>query len=169
MDSFQLATIIRLTLSYFTLFYVNIRIEYKIILFYLYDFLDCDIPKYVSFNSNNAFCKTLEYQFTDKITDTITYLMLYYYLLKNSILNSNELKLVKILLIFRIVGVVLFILTSNESLLFLFANYFLEVTFLLILLKNIKIKSKTKNLLLILLIFPLKLIQEYLMHIWKKN
>jgi hypothetical protein len=118
-----ISSIIKICITYYQLFYTNFSPFYKALLFYPIDLIDCDIGitlKYLNYN----FCETKLYQKVDKLTDTIGYMMLSYYINKNKLLEKSELMMINLLLLYRIMGVGLFFAKNNRNYLVYFPNFF---------------------------------------------
>jgi hypothetical protein len=76
-----ISAFIRIIITIIILYSFNIPIFIKILLIILADFIDCDIPRYIFGYKNYVNCNENLYQKTDKITDTICYVLLLIYLL----------------------------------------------------------------------------------------
>jgi hypothetical protein len=131
-------------------------IHIKFIITIFLDVVDCDVGKILNLYTD-GFCQTLPYQTCDKISDTIISSIVLYYLYTNALLPNNKLYLVMFLLVFRIVGVTMFLLTYQRKYLFFFPNLYEIIT--LVFLINSEHESK-----LILSGILLKLAQEYRIH-----
>ena len=71
-----------------------------------------------------------------------------------------------LLLIYRLIGVYLFITKHNKKYLFYFPNFFLEISLSLMFINQFSILEKFKIIIIIIIII-FKLIQEYYLHIYK--
>ena len=157
-----MAEIIRIILTIFVLYYLPIPLFYKIILVMLFEGFDYTIPKKLLkidwIDSSN-----INYHIYDKIGDKICYSILLLYIIQNKILPKSYSNILIYLLIFRIIGTVLFILKKNRDYLFYFPNFFLEITLAFSGLKHFVLNNSITNL-IIPIIITLKIIQEYFMH-----
>ncbi len=97
------------------LYYLNINDLLKVILIILTDNIDCVLFKY--FNNKN--CKNFSYQISDKILDLYSYFLIYKFL------NLNTIYLYIIL--YRLIGVLLFSLSAQSIYLVVFPDIFKEV------------------------------------------
>lgn len=77
---------------------------------------------------NRSKCNNLYYQKYDKITDSICYIILLYYIISINIFSNNFNNFLIFLLIFRLFGVLLFLSNNNRKFLFYFPNFYLEMT-----------------------------------------
>tara|TARA_X000000950_G_scaffold285852_1_gene392925 strand:- start:198 stop:707 length:510 start_codon:yes stop_codon:yes gene_type:complete len=157
-----MAEIIRIILTIFVLYYLPIPLFYKIILVMLFEGFDYTIPKKLLkidwIDSSN-----INYHIYDKIGDKICYSILLLYIIQNKIFPKSYSNILIYLLIFRIIGTVLFILKKNRDYLFYFPNFFLEITLAFSGLKHFVLNNSIRNL-IIPIIITLKIIQEYFMH-----
>ena len=157
-----IAEIIRIILTIFVLYYLPIPLFYKIILIILLEEFDYTIPKKLLkidwFDSSN-----INYHIYDKIGDKICYSILLLYIIQNKIFSKSYNNILICLLIFRIIGTILFILKKNRHYLFYFPNFFLEITLAFSGLKHFALNNSVRNL-MIPIIVPLKIIHEYFMH-----
>ena len=129
------------------------------------DFIDCDIPRYIFGYKNWVNCSKNLYQKTDKITDTICYALLLIYILKNGNLSTNYTNLIILLFIYRLIGLYLFLISSNRLYLFYFPN-FLEICLGLMIINYYPI-LKNYEITIILFIILYKIVQEYFLHVHK--
>ena len=97
------------------------------------DSLDCIVPQKMKIYNHAKFCQTKEYQMIDKVVDTICYSILLYYVVKNKLLHHTELYLLMGLFVYRLVGVSIFLSTTNRNFLVYFPNFFIETVLLLFL------------------------------------
>lgn len=118
---------------HYAILYLPISIGYKVILILLSDILDCNVVKLVKYFNNlqpdDSYCKHFLYQISDKLLDSISYLIIYHLL-----------KLPKIylfLICYRLVGVGLFYITLNSQYLIFFPDLFKELLAYQYLFKNI--------------------------------
>jgi len=121
MDSsiLKMMAILRIILSFFVLYITNISVPYKILLIILIDSLDCNrFLIFFNLYKNKKFCKTKEYQITDKIVDTICSTIILFYIIQNKLLDDNELCVIIGLYLYRLIGVIYFIRTGNRKFLF---------------------------------------------------
>lgn len=157
---------IRIILTLLILFFFNIPLYCKILFIILTDFIDCDIPRLLFGFNNWINCRTEFYQKTDKITDIICYFILLCYIIKYY--NSNYIFTIIILFIFRLIGTILFIIKNDRKYLFYFPNFFLEITFGIILIKDIPEFNNYKWIIIINIIIY-KILMEYYLHIYKPS
>ena len=158
---FYFSLLLRIIVTVVILFTFPIPLFYKIILIMMSDFLDHGIPRRIY--SNWISGKTLTYQINDKITDTITYIILLCYILTTSNITITQKKILITLLIFRIIGTVLFILKKDKKYLFYFPNFFLEISLSMVGINHFSLKNQASNI-VILLVIIYKIIQEYILH-----
>lgn len=127
----------------------------------LFDILDCDVKNYLSFYKNALLhklrclpnvckikCPDSNYQAKDKLTDIILYIFSLKYLYNPVLL---------FLLIFRIIGTIIFFLTNNPGIFLFFPNFF-ESAYLFY-------SFGQKNIIILIFLFSLKIYQEYKNHI----
>jgi hypothetical protein len=159
---------IRIIATLFILYSLNIPIFYKILIIMLLDKLDCSHMSYPFtgplFSKNTDICKTMYYQLSDKITDSICYIILLFYILNHGGLSSNYNYLLIVLLLYRLIGTSLFIIKNNRMYLFYFPNFFLEICLGLMVIQYFPRLKRFKELILILII-PYKILVEYKLHI----
>lgn len=105
---------------------------------------------------------------TDKITDTICYTLLLFYILKNGGMSTNYNYLIILLFIYRLIGTSLFLIKNNRKYLFYFPNFFLETCLGLMVIKYFPMLKKFREI-IILIIIIYKIIQEYYLHIYKNT
>ena len=165
-----LSELVRIILTIIILYYLNIPIFIKIILIYICDNLDCSfiVPDSIPFKGplfikNINICRTLFYQKSDKITDTICYSLLLIYILDKGGLSKNYNYLIILLFLYRLVGVYLFLIKNNRKFLFYFPNFFLEICLGLMIICYFPILKNFKEI-IILIIIVSKIIIEYNMH-----
>jgi hypothetical protein len=163
-----ISAFIRIIITIIILYSFNIPIFIKILLIILADFIDCDIPRYIVGYKNWVNCNENLYQKTDKITDTICYVLLLIYILKNANLSTNYNNLIILLFIYRLIGLYLFLINNNRVYLFYFPNFFLEICLGLMIINYYPILDNFK-IIIILFIIILKIIQEYYLHIYKNK
>ena len=101
-----ISQIIRVILSFIILFILKAPLYIKILLVMTTDAIDCGIPNNIIFESKKwVNCKKKLYKKSDKITDTICYSMLLYYILVNGNLSSKYKYILILLFIYRLIGV----------------------------------------------------------------
>ena len=160
-----ISSIIRISATYLVLYFLHIPSYLKVILFWFIDLIDCDIPRLLNLYKNKKFCDTTEYQITDKITDSLCYIMLLNYIFQNNLLNKKEINVIFWLLLYRLIGVLIFLKKKNRQILFYFPNFFLEITLALLFIKESNIKNLTNYKTIIIgIVLILKIIQEYILH-----
>jgi hypothetical protein len=123
----------------------------KILLIFLFDSIDC---KYSEFFLKNYPCSTFLYQKLDKIVDLLSYLLIYLYF--------NLLSIYNIIILFRLIGVVLFYFTKNSKWLIIFPDIFKEVWIFETFISKITIYN-------LIIIIILKDIFEYVWHTYKNK
>lgn len=155
---------LRIFFTFFVLFILHIPIFYKIILIIISDSIDCGLSK-IFFN-DWVDPNTNLYQISDKITDLVTYLILFFYILRVKYLDKKRNVVLFFLLFYRIVGEILFFSTRHRFFLLLFPNFFLETLFVFVGMKHFEISESYLPCFAILIVFW-KLIQEYYLHIYK--
>lgn len=161
-----ISAFIRIIATIIILYSLNIPIFVKILLIMATDFIDCDIPRYIFGYKNWVNCSKNLYQKTDKITDTICYALLLIYILKNGNLSTNYNNLIILLFIYRLIGLYLFLISSNRLYLFYFPNFFLEICLGLMIINYYPI-LKNYEITIILFIILYKIVQEYILHVHK--
>ena len=161
-----ISAFIRIIATIIILYSLNIPIFVKILLIMATDFIDCDIPRYIFGYKNWVNCSKNLYQKTDKITDTICYALLLIYILKNGNLSTNYTNLIILLFIYRLIGLYLFLISSNRLYLFYFPNFFLEICLGLMIINYYPI-LKNYEITIILFIILYKIVQEYILHVHK--
>ena len=161
-----ISQIIRIISTIIILYTLNIPIFIKILLIIFTDLFDCGIPRLLFKFDKWIDCSKYIYQKTDKITDSICYILLLFYILKNANMNIYHNYFIILLLIYRLIGVYLFITKHNKKYLFYFPNFFLEISLSLMFINQFSILEKFKIIIIIITII-FKLIQEYYLHIYK--
>lgn len=163
-----ISQIIRVIASFIILFILKAPLYMKILLVMTTDAIDCGIPNNIIFESKKwVNCKKKLYKKSDKITDTICYSMLLYYILVNCNLSSKYKYILILLFIYRLIGVYIFLIKNNSTYLFYFPNFFLEISLVLSLINSFLI-LKNFEIIIILFVVIYKMIQEYYLHILKK-
>jgi len=157
---------IRIITTIIILYILNIPIFLKILLIILTDLLDCDIPRLLFGSKKWLDCNESTYQKSDKITDTICYTLLLFYILENGGMSTNYNYLIILLFIYRLIGVYLFLIKNNRKYLFYFPNFFLEICLGLMVIHYYPILKKFKPF-IILIIIIFKILQEYFLHVYK--
>lgn len=165
---FYISCLLRILITIFVLFFTNINLFMKIILIIFSDTLDSDIPKFL-FNkwicTKSSKCNNLYYQRLDKIIDSICYIILLYYIISINIFSNDINKFLIFLLIFRLIGVILFLFNNNRKFLFYFPNFFLEISLAYSLINYYDLYNIENIIIIIVIIY--KVIQEYFMHFLK--
>tara|TARA_Y100000768_G_scaffold234406_1_gene177203 strand:- start:2012 stop:2530 length:519 start_codon:yes stop_codon:yes gene_type:complete len=159
-----ISELIRIITTLIILYLVKIPIFAKIILIMLTDLIDCDISRLFI---NWIDCNSITYQKFDKITDSISYVLLSIYLFNNNNLSYQYYYLL-LLLIYRLIGTYFFLVTNNRQYLFYFPNFFLEICLGLYVINYFPILNSYKKGILINIIIY-KIIQEYFLHYNKKK
>ena len=171
--------ILRTFFSILVLFKLNQPLYIKILLLIFLDGLDCNffineiLSSNFKWNTENIFkilkknsreCKyNVLYQKMDKVFDKIIYLILLYYVYKISYFSNNELLIFIFLIIYRIIGTVLYLKTNNRRYLFYFPNFYLELMLVFSLIKEFNLSKKIK-IIGIISLFIYKIVQEYVIH-----
>jgi len=138
----------------------------KIIYFYLTDtILDCVIPILLHGKSifNNELCRSRDYLFIDKISDTFCYIFLLDYIYKSKEIEAKYTQVLLYLFIFRFIGTLISFNKGEKKVLFFFPNFFLELSILFNIFTHYKIDNIYK-IGLTMIVILLKVFQEYLMH-----
>ena len=156
-----LSDCIRIIAALVILYRLPIPLFVKIILIMISDSVDCGIPR-ILFN-HWIDCSTDTYQRLDKITDTICYTFLLFYILKNGDLSTNYNYLLIVLYIYRLIGVFLFLIKNDRKDLFYFPNFFLEISLGLMVINYFPTLKKYREVIL-LLIAVYKILAEYYLH-----
>ena len=145
---------IRIIITILILYALDIPIFIKILLIIITDVLDC-LPIYsILFGHNNWInCDNLYYQKFDKITDSICYILLLFYILQNGTLSTN----------YKYLITLLFIIKNNRKYLFYFPNFFLEICLGLMIINYYPV-LKEKEFIIIIIIIIYKIITEYFHH-----
>ena len=160
-DEFTLyaSSFFKVVVSLGILYGLNIPAYLKVLLVSLSDTVDCGLPKLLGLYKDARFCEGEHYQRLDKITDSAVYVLLLFYVYQKSLLSTVGREVVLGLLIYRLLGVGLYLIENNRKLLFYFPNFFLEVLFVLLFTKNVGFRV-----VLIGLVAVLKVVQEYFLH-----
>jgi hypothetical protein len=161
---------IRIIATIIILYTLNIPIFMKILLIMLTDFIDCTEKVHPFLFGSNKWidCNESIYQVSDKITDSICYTLLLFYILNNGGLSSNYNYLLILLFIFRLIGTSIFLIKNNRKYLFYFPNFFLEICLGLVVINYFPILKNYKEIILITIIIY-KIILEYYLHIYKNT
>ena len=165
-EKLYLSQFIRIITTILILYFLNIPIFMKILLIMLTDLIDCEISRFLFGAKNWILCNQSIYQVSDKITDTICYTLLLFYILKNAGMSSNYNYLIILLFIYRLIGVYLFLIKNNIKYLFYFPNFFLEISLGLMIINYFPMLKKFK-VIIFLIIVIYKIILEYNIHILK--
>lgn len=150
--------LIRIILT-IVILYLPIPLFVKIILITMSDLIDCAQIYHSFFNWVD--CKSDLYQKSDKIIDSICYILLLLYIFNSNELSTKYKYILTGLLILRLIGTFLFISTNNRRYLFYFPNFFVEMALLFSIITYYKLSYKHSHLILVVIF---KLIQEYIMH-----
>mgnify|MGYP001472398797 CR=1 FL=1 len=157
-----IADVVRVVVSYLILI-TNIRPYLKLLLLILTDGIDCNVLHFFKLYNKRPICKNdpkTSYDVVDKITDSTSYILIFIMLINTKLFTYNERQFILLLLVYRLIGVFIFVLTKNRKMLFYFPNFFLEMTLLLVLAKEFKFNYKP----FIILVVIFKLMQEYILH-----
>ncbi len=123
----NVSSVLRILITYLILYCTNISPYLKIIFIMISDFIDIDIPRMLGLYNNKYIGRTLKYQMTDKIIDTIVYSLLLIYTLNQNYLSINEKYILIGLFIYRLVGVIMFIKIKDRQYLYHYQNFYLEI------------------------------------------
>ena len=167
-DKLLLSEFVRIIATIIILYTLNIPIFMKILLIMLTDSINCAIPRFVFGSEKWIVCNENIYQVSDKITDTICYTLLLFYILNNGGMSTNYNYLLIILFIYRLVGIYLFLINNSRKYLFYFPNFFLEICLGLMVINYFPMLKKFK-VIIILIIIIYKIILEYYLHIYKNT
>jgi len=162
-ETLKILSIIRLIVTIYLLFFTKTSLFMKILFVYIVDMIDYNPIIGKLFYKNSKYTETYTYEQYDKISDLISYILLLVFIYSNNHIPINYKHSLLLLLIFRIVGIALFLSTNNTKYLFYFPNFFLEFTLLF----SLIFEQKYTNLntpFRFFLVFVLKILQEYLMH-----
>ena len=129
-----ISELLRILLTIIILYSFDIPIFIKIIFIYIIDLIDCS-PKRLKtgplFTNDTKICDTIFYQKSDKITDSFCYLIILFYILNYGNLSYQSNYLLIFLLVYRLIGTIIFLLNNNRTYLVYFPNFFLSVCFVL--------------------------------------
>ena len=126
------------------------------------DRIDMNLLKQKTGRSSTTLGRTWSYQKLDKIGDSMCYVILLFYIVHNKLLSKSDTVLLVGLLIFRLIGVSLFLQFHNRKYLFYFPNFFIDVSLGLFIIQYFSLVKY--KIVILVFIFIYKLIQEYLMH-----
>ena len=157
---------VRIAVTIVILCITNVPVFLKIVLIMVADSIDCTRVHSWLVSENWIDCNSMTYQKTDKVTDTICYMLLLVYLLNNGRMSINYSYLIILLFIYRTVGVYMFLISEDRSYLFYFPNFFLEITLGLALTDYFKYLKPFKGIFLVGILLH-KVAQEYYMHVYK--
>ena len=155
----------RVFFTIFVLFLIHIPLFFKVILIIISDFFDNSIPLRKMF-PEWIDPNTEIYQISDKITDLVTYYILFIYLFRYRYLERKENLILFLLLFYRSIGEIVFFITKERKTLVFFPNFFLEISLLFIAMKYFNLSKKYLPFFIILIILW-KIAQEYYLHIYK--
>jgi len=160
-----IVSVIRITLTIIVLYFTNFSLYIKMIIIFLFDFIDCGIARFFKLYKTEYICNTINYQNKDKLSDTIYYILLFYFIYSNQILNKKQINIIFILLLYRLIGLLIFLYKKNRKVFFYFPNFFEYIIFFWVLLKNLNIKISQKNeIIIIILLSIVKIYHEYILH-----
>ena len=123
-----IAELFRIISALIILFYFKLPLYIKILFIVLTDFID--YSRYHRYILDWIDCKSFLYQASDKITDTIVYTILFIYSSIYANLSNIQNYILLFLLIFRIIGTILFLLNNSRRYLIFFPNFFLVISFI---------------------------------------
>ena len=155
----------RVFFTIFVLFFIHIPLFFKVILIIISDFFNNCIPLRKIF-PDWVDPNTEIYQISDKITDLVTYYILFIYLFRYRYLERKENLILFLLLFYRSIGEIVFFITKERKTLVFFPNFFLEISLLFIGMKYFNLSKKYLPFFIILIILW-KIAQEYYLHFYK--
>lgn len=169
MDYYKLFMIMRVILAFIVLFYLPIPMSCKILLIVFFDNVDGRFPKRLkTYNYDHTLTKN--YQLHDKVADLIGYCLIMYYLYKNSIFPRDKLIVLASLLIYRLIGDIIFFVQKNRRILFYFPNIFEMLALYWAIVYDIKgDPQKEVDTLIIIAIVLFKTYHEYFLHFSDDN
>lgn len=156
-----IAQFFRVAVTVFILYGLDISLFYKIIFIMLSDLLDRDIPNI--FFSNWISGTSNTYQYVDKITDSICYLILLIFLINCNFISRGWKIILTTLFLFRTFGVSLFLKNNDRKYLFYFPNFFLEITLALSAINEFSALQQYTNLIIACVVIY-KIVTEYIHH-----
>ena len=128
------------------------------------DALDCDVPlRVLNLYDDPHFCKTLEYQVTDKLVDSITYTIMVRWVREQNIIPKHQYNIVSMLLVYRLIGVLVMFVTRQPRVLCYFPNLFEVVLLVFISSHEFKLSHSVQTVLLVISMGA-KMVQEYFLH-----
>ncbi len=133
-----------------------------VVIMWFIDRIDMNLLKQKTGRSSTTLGRTWSYQKLDKIGDSMCYVILLFYIVHNKLLSKSDTVLLVGLLIFRLIGVSLFLQFHNRKYLFYFPNFFIDVSLGLFIIQYFSLVKY--KIVILVVIFIYKLIQEYLMH-----
>lgn len=80
-----LILITRIIHTAYLLFFTKMEFIYILIILFIIDLIDCEIPRLLKLYNNKNICDSNEYKFIDTISSIITYLLITYYIFGNNI------------------------------------------------------------------------------------
>ncbi len=169
MDYYKLFMIMRVILAFVVLFYLPIPMSCKLLLIVFFDNVDGRFPKRLKIH-NYDHTLTKQYQIHDKIADLLGYCIIMYYLYKKEIFPMNKLIVLFGLLIYRLIGDIIFFVQKNRKVLFYFPNIFEMLALYWAILYDIqKEPGKGADTLIIIAIVLFKTYHEYFLHFSDDN
>jgi hypothetical protein len=156
-----IAQFFRVAVTVFILYGLDISLFYKIIFIMLSDLLDRDIPNIFFYNWISGTSNT--YQYVDKITDSICYLILLIFLINCNFISRGWKIILTTLFLFRTFGVSLFLKNNDRKYLFYFPNFFLEITLALSAINEFSGLQQYTNLIIACVVIY-KIVTEYIHH-----
>ena len=126
-------SVLRIVFSILILFYTNIPPFLKVLAVILLDIIDCNPGRLLGIYTFPKFCKTTLYQKTDKISDFISYVLIFIYVFSNNFFSPEINLIILILFCYRIFGQYLFYKYNDKKYLIFFPNFAPELVFLLLL------------------------------------
>jgi len=141
--------------------YLFVPLFIKIILIMISDLLDCTVSFHTMFFRKWVGCESAAYQLSDKITDSICYTILLFYILNHGGLSAFDNYVLIGLLLYRFIGTYFFSKEGNRKYLFYFPNFFLEMALLFATVDYFNLPHKYG---LMSLVVIYKFVQEYVMH-----
>ena len=164
MDYFKLFLALRFVMAYIVMFHLPFPLTVKILLIMFFDNLDGRLPKNLKIHDYDH-TLTKEYQIHDKIADLGGYCVVLYYLYKKEILNKEKIIVLSSLLVYRIIGDIIFFKEKNRKILFYFPNVFEKIALLFAILYDTQSTLHNDYIVLIAVFIGMfKTYHEYFLH-----
>ena len=75
----------RIIHTIYLLFFTKMEFIYILIILFIIDLIDCEVPRLLKLYNNNNICDSNQYKFIDTISSIIIYLLITYYIFGNNI------------------------------------------------------------------------------------